>query len=193
MNEDALDLSANSSYEDEVEGSGASAHDDSGADSSPAFRRGARVAVDVGRVRVGVAACDSDGILPVPVATARRFKNDIPIVLRAVRERNAIEIYVGLPLNMDGSAGKAAAQTVKWAEKIAAKVAVPVRLIDERLTSVSAHQRLRESGLHEIDHRPYVDQEAAVIILQSALDQERLSSRLPGLSLDEAKRLVSEG
>lgn len=151
------------------------------------IRLGARVAVDVGTVRVGVAKCDSAAILATPVATLRRYQGDQRRVAKLAKKISAIEIIVGLPLNMDGSEGSAAQGARKWAQQLQNRVAVPVRLVDERLSSVSAHQQLRQSGRHEIDHKAVVDQAAAVIILESALEFERRNGRPPGESLEQGE------
>lgn len=150
------------------------------------MRMGVRIAVDVGKVRVGIAASDSEGILATPVATATRGKNDIAIVLRLAREKHILEIYIGYPLNMDGSVGSSAKAALSWARKIQRRLPdISVRMIDERLTSVLAHRQLHEAGRAEITHRAVVDQVAAVNILESALETERTSGRVPGISLAE--------
>lgn len=144
-------------------------------------RRGARVAVDVGGVRVGIAKCDADGILSVPVTTARREVDDFSTVIELVQDIDALEVIVGLPLNMDGTKGKAAKEATRWAKRLARRIApVPVRLVDERLTTVSAHKSLHAAGRKEISHRSVIDQASAVIILDIALDFERNTGRLPG-------------
>ncbi|ADH92569.1 Holliday junction resolvase RuvX [Arcanobacterium haemolyticum] len=145
------------------------------------MRIGTRIAVDVGDVRVGVARCDTAGILATPVATYRRERDDFSSVIELVREADALEVIVGLPRNMDGSEGKSAKNARRWAKRLARRIApVHVRMVDERLTTVSAHQMLHESGRKEINHRSVVDQVAAVIILESALAQERTTGMPPG-------------
>lgn len=152
---------------------------------SHAVRKGHRLAVDVGGVRVGVARCDSNGILATPVATFRREKDDFAGVIRLVAELDALEVIVGLPLNMDGSSGKSAKEARRWARRLARRIApVPVRLFDERLTTVSAHQTLREAGRKEITHRAVIDQASAVIILETALNYERNTGNSPGEQVD---------
>ena len=141
------------------------------------MRRGRRIGVDVGDVRVGVAQCDPDGILATPVATYRRDGSDIRRVARLVREGDAIEVIVGLPLNMDGSEGGAAAKARAWARKLAP---VGVRMVDERLTTVAAHAALTEAGREIRRQRDIVDQAAASIILNTALETERRTGRAPG-------------
>lgn len=155
-----------------------------GGEQSQRVRSGVRIAVDLGRVRVGIAKSDSQGIMATPVATAQRWKNDLSIVMRLVRTEHPLEIYVGYPLNMDGSAGQAARAASTWALRLAKKVApIPVRMIDERLTSVIAHRQLHEAGRKEINHRAVVDQVAAVNILESALEQERATGGEPGIAV----------
>ncbi|MCI5825303.1 MAG: Holliday junction resolvase RuvX [Arcanobacterium sp.] len=150
------------------------------------------MAIDLGRARVGIAKSDSLGMLATPVATAHRGKNDIAIIMRLVREYHPLEIYVGYPLNMDGSMGAAAVAATRWAGRLARKVApVPVRMIDERLTSVIAHRQLHEAGRREIHHRAVVDQVAAVNILESALETERTSGAQPGITVSAAANRIA--
>ncbi|MCI6573596.1 MAG: Holliday junction resolvase RuvX [Actinomycetaceae bacterium] len=154
------------------------------ADSVRRVRAGVRIAVDLGRVRVGIAKSDAHGIMAVPVMTAQRGKNDMSALMRLVRTESPLEIYVGYPLNMDGSAGPAARAARAWALRLAKRVApLPVRMIDERLTSVIAHRQLHEAGRKEINHRAVVDQVAAINILESALEQERVSGGEPGIAV----------
>lgn len=146
------------------------------------MRKGVRFGVDVGDARIGVARSDSSGILATPVATLRAGKGDIDAVAKMVREADALEVIVGLPLNMDGTQGKSAFIAKKWARRLSRRIyPVPVRMLDERLTTVQAHRQLHDAGRKEISHRAVVDQAAAVIILESALEQERVSGRLPAL------------
>ncbi|QOR46511.1 Holliday junction resolvase RuvX [Trueperella pecoris] len=145
------------------------------------MRIGVRFGIDVGAARVGVARCDAFGILATPVATLKSGRGDLDSVAKLVRESQALEVIVGLPLNMDGTEGKSAKMARRWAVRLSRKIApVPVRMIDERLTTVQAHRQLHEAGRKEITHRSVVDQAAAVIILENALEQERVSGRAPG-------------
>jgi putative holliday junction resolvase len=160
------------------------------------MRRGVRVGIDVGSVRVGVAQSDPAGLLATPVMTVRRVSDadggprgddGLSQVAEVVRECEALEVIVGLPLGLSGNAGAAAALARGYAERIAQQVApVPVRLVDERLSTVTATRALRDAGVKQRRHRPVVDQAAAVVILQSALDAERASGRPPGSLVDPA-------
>jgi putative holliday junction resolvase len=147
-------------------------------------RPGARIGVDVGSVRVGVAASDRDGLLATPVATLARDvagDGDLRQLAELVLEREAVELIVGLPRSLSGAEGAAAQAARAYAERLATLSApVPVRLVDERLSTVTAPQQLRRSGVRERPGRAVVDQAAAVVILQLALDTERSSGRAPG-------------
>jgi putative Holliday junction resolvase len=148
------------------------------------MRRGVRLAVDVGAVRVGLAACDPDGLIASPVETLARDASrgaDVERVAVEVAERGAIEVVVGLPRSLSGAEGASASAARDYAVRLARRVApVPVRLVDERLSTVSAHRALHDAGLRGRKHRTVVDQVAAVMVLQTALDAERASGRAPG-------------
>ena len=140
------------------------------------MRPGARLGVDVGQVRVGVAVSDAGGLVATPVETVRRGVGDLDRIAELSRERQAVEVVVGLPRSLSGREGPAARVVRKFATDLAAEVApLPVRLVDERLSTVSAERGLRAGGVDSRRGRPVVDQVAAAIILQSALDAERSS------------------
>lgn len=147
------------------------------------MRRGVRLGIDVGAVRVGVARSDRDGILATPVVTLTSTDRDeqLAALRRLVEEYEALEIVIGLPRHMSGAEGAAAAVVRQYAGAVAeACPDTPVRLVDERLTTVSAHQALHTAGRPGRQHRAVVDQVAAVMILQSALDQERSTGEPAG-------------
>lgn len=143
-------------------------------------RAGVRIGVDVGSVRVGVAACDPSGLLATPVRTLKRHGGDLDDLAGLVRARAAVEVVVGLPTTLAGRHGPAAAAAEAYALEVAGLVDVPVRLVDERLSTVGAQRDLRASGVDSRKGRSLVDQAAAVIILQGALDAERSSGCPPG-------------
>lgn len=147
------------------------------------MRPGVRIGVDVGSVRVGVAVCDPDGVLATPLQTLRRKgdESDIQEVADLAAERAAIEVVVGLPLSLDGSERAAAESARGWAKALQRRSPrLAIRLVDERMTTVDAHRAMRASGLRERQRRDIVDQQAAVVILQSALDSERVSGQPSG-------------
>lgn len=140
-----------------------------------------RLGVDVGSVRIGVASCDPDGLLATPVETVRRGKGDLARITALAAEYDAIEIVVGLPTSLSGTEGPAAEHARAFAARLVRRAGgVDVRLFDERLTTVSAHAGLRASGVRGRDRKNVVDQAAAAILLQAALDAERLTGRPPG-------------
>jgi putative Holliday junction resolvase len=145
------------------------------------MRRGARLGVDVGAVRIGVARSDPDGLLATPVETVASGPDAVRRVVELGAEIGAVEIVVGLPRSLSGAEGAAAAAARAFAEPLAAAAQpVPVRLVDERLSTVSATAALRGSGVPGRKQRAVVDQAAAVVILQSALDAERAGGKPPG-------------
>ena len=148
--------------------------------------RGRRLGVDVGKVRVGVALSDPDGILASPLVTVPRDMGaaadsvpaDIAELARLVREHEAVQVVVGLPVRLDGSEGTAAIDIRGYAERLARAVGhVPVILADERMSTVVASRRLAERGVRGKRQRAVVDQAAAVEILQSWLDAQRRQTR----------------
>ncbi|TWV31634.1 Holliday junction resolvase RuvX [Streptomyces misionensis] len=147
------------------------------------MRRGRRLSIDVGDARIGVASCDPDGILATPVETVPG--RDVPAAHRRLRqlvaEYEPIEVVVGLPRSLKGGEGPAAVKVRAFAQELAEGIKpVPVRLVDERMTTVTAGQGLRASGVKAKKGRAFIDQAAAVIILQQALESERVSGEAPG-------------
>ncbi len=140
--------------------------------------RGRRIGVDVGSVRVGVASSDPDGILATPVETvAREPRSDGPDaadlrrIADIVADYDAVEVVVGLPQTLRGEHGRAAELATEYAERLRRRIApVPVRLADERLTTVTASRVLAEQGVRGKRQRAVVDQLAAVAILQGWLE-----------------------
>jgi putative holliday junction resolvase len=138
--------------------------------------RGRRLGIDVGSVRIGVAASDPDGILATPVETVRRDRTGKHLrrLAELATELEAIEVIVGLPRTLADRTGPSAQDAIELAGALARRVApTPVRLADERLTTVSAQRSLRAAGVRAKDQRAVIDQAAAVAILQSWLDQRR--------------------
>lgn len=140
------------------------------------MREGVRLGIDVGDVRVGVARSDAAGILAVPVATVTvRDTADVRAEVSAmVTENRACEVIVGWPRTLAAQEGPAAHKVRLFARELAERIhPVPVRLVDERLSTTAALAGYREQGLSTRRTRTRVDQAAAAIILQSALDHER--------------------
>ncbi|ARC56932.1 Putative Holliday junction resolvase [Frondihabitans sp. 762G35] len=148
------------------------------------FRRGVRLGVDVGKVRIGVARTDPDGLIATPVETVPRAGDtgdDLRTILAHATELDAVEIVVGLPLSLSGGDTASTGDARAFAARLATAAApVPVRLVDERLSTVTAQSALRASGRSAKKQRSVIDQVAAVIIVQHAIDLERSSGRPPG-------------
>lgn len=120
-------------------------------------------------------------MLATPLETVRRGKGDLDRLHALVVEHEAVEVIVGLPRSLDGSDGPAAEQVRSYADTLAARIGpIPVRLVDERMSTVVATRGMRASGVTSRTGRKTVDQAAAVVILQSALDAERETGRPPG-------------
>ena len=148
------------------------------------FRPGVRIAFDVGKARIGVARCDQDAILSFPVVTLRRdrYGADLDEAVDLVDEYGAFEVIVGLPKRMGGGSSSSTRDARNWARDLAGRLhpQVCVRLVDERLTTVAAHAALTEAGREIRRQRDIVDQAAASIILNTALETERRTGRAPG-------------
>jgi putative Holliday junction resolvase len=111
------------------------------------MRPGSRLGVDVGDVRIGVARSDPSGLIATPVETVRRGAGDLERLRALVADESAVEVVVGLPRSLSGGEGPAAAKVREFAAAIARAVhPVPVRLCDERLSTVTAESELRERG-----------------------------------------------
>lgn len=149
------------------------------------MRTGVRLAVDVGSVRIGLARSDASGLLAVPLDAVRAGDSAVDEVARIAAEWGVLEIYVGLPRHMDGREGDAADKARAWAARLAERVSTPVRLLDERLSTVQAQRVLREAGRTTRQSRSVIDSASAVMVLQSALDAEAATGREPGDRIDE--------
>ena len=129
------------------------------------------VGLDLGEKRIGVAV--SAGRLAVPHGTVERAGNpetDRAALVRLVEELGADRVVIGLPLSLDGSHGPAAIKTEAEAARLAEDLAVPVDLVDERLSTVTATRTLRAAGVGSRAQRRMVDQVAATVFLQAWLD-----------------------
>ncbi len=144
------------------------------------LRRGTRLGIDVGRARVGVARSDPHGMIATPVETVPRDDASISRIVAIAAELEAFEILVGLPINLKGDDTPSTTDAREFAQALAAASGLPVRLVDERLSTVTAHTALRDSGRSQRESRSIVDQVAAMMLLQQALDVEKGTGRPPG-------------
>jgi len=144
-------------------------------------RPGVRLAIDPGSVRIGVARCDRGGVLATPLTVVRRGKGDLDALASLAGTEEAMEILVGLPRSLSGREGPAAAAATQFATALAARVApLPVRLVDERFTTATAHEALRAGGHDSRARRESVDSAAAAVLLEAALESERRTGLPPG-------------
>ncbi|MET3902663.1 Holliday junction resolvase RuvX [Paenarthrobacter sp. 4246] len=145
------------------------------------YPRGIKLGVDVGTVRVGVSICDPDGILATPFKTLARDtkkNSDVRLLVKHAAELPAVQIFVGLPRTMKGEERASADMATAYAELVAnelvrAGLDIPVSLVDERLSTVTAHRNLHQAGMSSRNHRKVVDQVAAAGILQHAIDMQK--------------------
>lgn len=147
------------------------------------MRSGVRLGIDVGRARIGVARSDFHGILATPIETVPRDDSAVTRIGELLAEHEATEVIVGLPLSLSGGDTASTEDARGFAAELTA-LGAPVRLVDERLSTVSAQSVLRENGRTTRESRAVVDQVAAVIILQNALDFERASGTAAGALVD---------
>jgi putative holliday junction resolvase len=142
----------------------------------------------VGTVRIGVAVSDESGATAVPVETVNRDPrgSDLGRIAALAAEHDVVEVVVGLPLSLSGREGPAAVAVRQYAVRLAAAVRKPVRLVDERLTTSDAERALGAGGVRGKRRRAVVDQSAAAMILQNALDSERSTGKPAGESVNGA-------
>jgi putative Holliday junction resolvase len=137
-------------------------------------RIGRRIAFDYGDVRIGVAVCDPDGILATPLTTLQSKDVGLKkLIAEIIEEYEPVKIYVGQPKLLSGAEGTAVAKVLSFTEMLTSNFDIPVILVDERLSTVSAAKQLRESGISAKDARSVIDAAAAVAILEQGLANER--------------------
>jgi putative holliday junction resolvase len=153
------------------------------------LRPGRRLAIDVGRARIGLAITDIHAILASPLATVQRtesIEDSVNAVLQAALDSgDLLEIYVGMPVNLRGESTLSTDDSLSFAEVLQARTEVPVRLLDERLTTSMANAQLKQVGKSQKEARSTIDQMAAVAILEFALSVESNTGNQPGLSVED--------
>lgn len=152
------------------------------------MRLGRRIAFDVGKARTGVAICDASAILASPAAairTSQTIDESVKKAIDIVFAQEVIEIYVGLPINLKGSATASTFESITFAKILQALTDIPIRLVDERFTTRLASEALRSAGVNSREQRALIDSASAAVILSAALDYERSTGAQPGISLEE--------
>jgi putative Holliday junction resolvase len=151
-------------------------------------RSGRRLAIDVGKVRIGIAASDQHSILASGIETVQRdpdLRTSINRIQEIIGEVQPIEIYIGLPISMQGHSTDSTRDAIEFAKALAGSSSIPIRFIDERMTTISAANSLKLSGRSSKSGRKVIDQIAATVILEQALEIEKLTGNIPGLALGE--------
>ena len=146
--------------------------------------RGSRLAIDVGTVRIGLAVSDPDSILSTPLPALIRSKllgETLQEILSLISDNGVIEVFVGDPLSLSGSETESTKDARQFANQLAELTSVPVRLVDERLTTVTASSKLRLNGLNAKAAKDLIDSASAVEILEQALNVSIMSGKPAGL------------
>lgn len=153
------------------------------------IRPGRRLGVDVGQARIGLAVTDIHAILASPLATVARLDSladSVESVIAATADAGELlEIYVGVPINLQGKSTLSTQDAVSFAEALEEKFGLKVRLVDERLTTSMANKQLKQIGKSQKDARATIDQMAAVAILEFALSVEKNTGLAAGLTIEE--------
>jgi putative Holliday junction resolvase len=152
--------------------------------------RGVRFGVDVGSVRIGVAKCDPDCVLATPLETIAAGETAIPKIIDLIKEHAPIAVYVGNPLSLNGQVTQSTVGASEFALSLVSAIAghpeieeIEVRLIDERLSTVSAQRGLHEVGRTQKTSREVIDQASAIIILEHALESEKRQGDFAGIEV----------
>ena len=151
--------------------------------------KGVRLAVDVGTVRIGVARCDQEQIMAMPVATLDANNNAIEALLKLIDEYQAQLIYVGKPVSLDSNHTASTEMAIAFADHLASTTDKPVYLVDERLTTVSAQSQMHTVGKNTKQSRGVIDQVAAVILLDHAMSIEKAKGTLAGEFVDPSESI----
>jgi putative Holliday junction resolvase len=147
------------------------------------------MALDVGKVRVGVAISDALGYTAQPLLTLWRKSRgeDMRSLVRLIRKHEVVEIVVGNPLHMSGDVSPWALKVQEFAEELHRRSGVPVQLWDERLSTVAAHEILNEAGRDRQNRKHVIDQVAAVVILRGWMEaKEQAAARAALLQSDQS-------
>ena len=148
------------------------------------MRLGRRVALDVGKARIGVATSDQHSIISSPQPFIRRDgKNSVDAVLTIIDSTDAIEVYVGLPLNLQSKFTESTSDCLEFARAIQDLVSIDVRLVDERFTTTLASDSLRAAGKNSKSQKEFIDSAAAVVILDTALEYEKATGLAAGIKV----------
>ena len=150
------------------------------------MQTGRRVALDVGKARIGFAVSDQHSILASPQqAEPRDASSAGAVATRIIQLADVVSIYVGLPVNLKSESTESTRDCVVFAHELQSLVAIEVRLVDERFSTKIASQKLSTAGKNTRQQRQIIDSEAASVILESAIEFEKRTGKMPGISVSE--------
>ena len=149
------------------------------------FRLGRRIGVDFGVARIGVAVSSVDGIICSPLATLQNNKEALSSLLELISEQEPIEIYVGLPLNLQGEHTQSTVLAIAFAKQLFQSGVSNLRLVDERMSTRAAQSQIHASGKNSRQSKGVIDAAAATLIVESALSYERATGQIPGIDVSE--------
>ena len=149
------------------------------------MRLGRRLAFDHGSARIGVASSTVDAIFASPVAVIPADDLALSKCQEIVEELSPIEIYVGLPLNLQGEFTKSTESALVFAKQLSEAVEAPVLMVDERMSTRAAQAQLHASGKNTKSSKAVIDAAAATLILESALTSEQATGSVRGKAIEE--------
>ncbi len=149
------------------------------------MRMGRRIAIDYGAARIGVAMSSVDALISSPLATVQAGEKAVSEVAMLIQEQDVIEVFVGLPLNLQGEHTKSTADAIQFAFELQSIIGCEIRMIDERLSTRAAQGQMFASGKNTKSSRSLIDAAAASLILEGAIAFEKTTGNAPGKSLSE--------
>jgi len=141
--------------------------------------------IDFGVARIGVSVSSVDAIICSPLATVQNNDEAITRVMELISEQEPIEVYVGLPLNLQGEHTKSTDLAIDFAKRLSDAGAPNLRMVDERMSTRAAQSQLHTSGKNSRQSKGVIDAAAATLIVESALSYERATGYLPGIEIAE--------
>jgi len=149
------------------------------------LRLGRRLAFDFGSARIGIAVSSPDGIVCSPLVTVANDDSAIGTILEIIRVQQPFEVYVGLPLNLQGERTPSTEAAIEFSKALFESGIDPLRLVDERMSTRAAQSELHASGKNTRQSKGYIDAAAATLILESALAFEKTTGSIPGKDISE--------
>jgi putative Holliday junction resolvase len=149
------------------------------------MRLGRRIGIDYGAARIGVACSTVDALISSPLTTVLAGDRAIQELIEVIREQSPIEVYVGLPLNLNGDFTKSTSDAIELARGLEDQLTCPVRMVDERMSTRAAQGQLFASGKNSKTSRSLIDAAAASLILEGAIAFEKSTGNIPGKLISE--------